>query len=288
MLEIKTAVKAKVTNVTVLSQKNRPVDEAPGAKLKVKLPLTAAQLEQLAPGITKEFFEDDKKQPKQAAIEGVEQAPTQRLTHLGLKIAKMALGQEFTGYKLTVVRGTARSESNLLMTDSIIAKGSSIELHEGGGGLWTFDIESGNVKETDWGKFAKLKSTSIEMMLEPPVVTQEDLDLQQKRDAIPPAPARKPGAAEKAAVANVKGAGALPKPTPHKGTEKPPRTARGKAATKAALEKGAKGSEVAPEGAWPFPKPTVTGDQVAQNREKVKAIQAGQATDVFVAGQAKH
>lgn len=194
------------------------------------------------------------------------------------------LGVANTGFGKTValsaitaeqINGTGRAESNLVMTDSLISGSSYLELHEAGGGTWTFDIESANVSEKDWGQFAKLKSTDVEVLLEPPVVKQEDLDLQAKRDAIPPAPARKPGPAERAAVAKVKGIDPVP-PTPHKGTAKPPRTARGKAQTKAALAAGAAAMASAgnaepgkPTDKWPFP-----------NQDKASA-KAAAATDAF-------
>lgn len=292
MIEIKQSVKAKVTAVNVLSQKNRAADENPGAKLKVKIPLTIEQMEMLAPGSSKEWYEAVKNQPKQAQLEGVEQTRAMQLNGLGLLIKKVVLSTEFTGYKLTIVRGTGRTESNLVMTDSIISPGSYLELKETGC-TWTCDIESANASENDWKKLPRLKGTNVELLLEPPVVAQEDLDLQGKRDEIPPAPDRKPGAAEKAAVAKVKGASALPKPEPHKGEAKPARTARGKAATKEALEKGAEASKGGPQpdGARPFPKDPAAGGAPPQSVtiEKVRGAQAEKATAAFVASsQAKH
>lgn len=237
MIEIKQAVKAKVMNVSVLSQKNRAVDENPGAKLRLKVPLSVDQLEMLAPGSTKEWFEEVKTQPKQQALDGVEQARSKQLSGLGLILKKAELSTELTGYTITIVRGTGRAESNLILTDCTILKGSAIELHETGA-YWTFNADTPNASDADWGgKLPRLKSTSQEMLLAPPVVAQEDLDLQAKRDSIPPAPQRKPGAAERAAVA--KNGGQVPPAAPHKGEAKAPRTARGKEATRKALEEGA-------------------------------------------------
>lgn len=286
MFEITTASKSKMLNVIVLSQKNRNPDDDPGAKLAIEIQLPASAMAHFAARMPGIFFEAAKQPPKQGQLEGVPAASeTPNLTEFGLKVKRLEWEHEMTGYTLVIVLGTARKESNITITDSILS-GWRLMPKEGGTVVARFNLESADVSAETFGKLAKLKSRDMEITLAPPMVSQRPLPISEdERIKIPPAPARKPGAAEKAAVAKVKGAAALPKPTPHKGDEKP-RTARGKAATKAALEKGAEESKGGPQpdGSWPLPK---NSEQTPAQRAAAQA--AAKATDAFVAGsQAKH
>lgn len=258
MLSLTKATKAKMLNVIVLSQKNRQPDDDPGAKLSVETQLPAAMLAHFAKDLPAALFKPAAgKGPVQKDLEGVPPASeTPNLTEIGLKVGKLYWSWEATGYTMEIFLGTGRAESNLLITDSILSNWRLMP-KEGGSVIARFDVESADVSAEAFGKLAKLKSREIEIGLYPPEVKQQDIDLQAKRDAIPPAPARKPGPAERAAVAKVKGVDPVP-PTPHKGTAKPARTARGKAQTKAALEAGAAAAAGnaepgKPTEAWPFP-----------------------------------
>lgn len=287
MFQIETASKSKMLNVIVLSQKNRKPDDNPGAKLAIEIQLPASAMAHFAAKMPGYFFEAAKQPPKQGQLEGVPAASeTPNLTEFGLKVKRLEWEHEMTGYTFVIVLGTARKESNITITDCILS-GWRLMPKEGGTVVARFNLESGDVSEATFGRLAKLKGRDMEITLAPPVINQQDLELQKKRDEIPPAPARKPGAAEKAAVAKVKGSAALPKPTPHKGAEVK-RTARGAAKTKEALEKGAAAADGKPEGAWPFPKDNELTP--AQKAAKAAAsVQAGKATAAFVAGsEAKH
>lgn len=276
MFSITTASKAKLLNLIVLSQKNRAPDDDPGAKLAIEIQLPASSMAHFASRMPGIFFEAAKVPPKQGQLEGVAAASeTPNLTEFGLKVKRLEWEHEMTGYTLEIVIGTGRKESNIKITDSILS-GWRLMPKEGGTVVARFNAESGNVSSEMFGKLAKLKGRDIEITLAPPVVSQQDLDHQQKRDAIPPAPTHKPGAAERAAVAKVK---KEPGPkVPHKGDEKP-RTTRGKEATKKALEEGAKTAGAAEARKdWPFP------GQGAGEGAKADA-----ATKAFVEGsQAKH
>jgi hypothetical protein len=289
MLEIKTATKAKMLNVIVLSQKNRKPDDDPGAKLSIELTLAGAAMAHFSQRMPDIFFEAAKAPPKQGNLPGVEAKRT--LTEFGVKVKKIEWDHEMTGYTFEIVLGTGRAASNIKITDAVLS-GWRLMPKEGETFVARFNLESGDVSADTFGRLAKLKSRDMEITLSPPVITQQDLDQQQKRGSIPPAPARKPGPAEKAAVAKVKGAGALPKPEPHKGDAKPARTARGKAATAKALAEGAAAKpEGQGDGAWPFPKDPAPGGAPPQSVtiEKVRGAQAEKATAAFVASsQAKH
>lgn len=239
MFELTQATKAKMLNLIVLSQKNRQPDDDPGAKLSIEVQLPAAALSHFAKGLPSALFEPPKgKGPAQKELDGVPPASeTPNLSEIGLKVGKIFWAWEATGYTMELFFGTARKDSNLLIRDSILS-GWRLMPKEGGTVVARFNLESADVSAETFGKLAKLKGRDIEIGLYPPEVKQQDIEQQLKRDAIPPAPARKPGAAEKAAVARVKGDDGQPK-TPHKGDEKPGRTARGAAKTKAALAEGA-------------------------------------------------
>lgn len=264
MFELSQATKAKMLNVIVLSQKNRKPDDNPGAKLSIEIQLPASAMAHFASRMPGIFFEAAKQPPKQGQLDGVPPASeTPNLTEFGLKVKRLDWEHEMTGYTLEIVLGTARKESNIRITDSILS-GWKLMPKEGGTVIARFNLESGDVSAETFGKLAKLKSRDIEITMAPPVVTQQDLDQQQKRAEIPPAPARKPGPAEKAAVAKVTGEKG-PK-VPHKG-EEVKRTARGAAKTKEALEKGA---------AAAGENKLVAGAQASAQAEK--------ATAAFVAG----
>lgn len=287
MFELTQPTKAKMLNVIVLSQKNRKPDDDPGAKLSIEMQLPASMMGHFASRMPGIFFEAPKVPPKQAQLDGVEPASeTPNLTEFGLKVKCLTWEHEMTGYTLVIVLGTARKESNITIGDGTLS-GWKLYPKEGGTVIARYFAESADVSAETFGRLAKLKSRDIEITLAPPVITQQDLVRQQEREQIPPAPARKPGAAEKAAVAKVKGAGALPKPTPHKGTEVK-RTARGAAKTKEALEKGAADNKVTSEPAWPLLKDNeLTPAQKAA--KAAAAAQASKATAAFVAGsEAKH
>ena len=71
MLKIKSAAKAKVLNVIVLSQKNRKPDDNPGAKLSFELQLPASMMAHFAAKMPGIFFEPAKTPPKQGELAGV-------------------------------------------------------------------------------------------------------------------------------------------------------------------------------------------------------------------------
>jgi len=229
--------KGKMINVVVLSQKNRQPDENPGAKLSIEVQLQASMLAHFAPKLPGMLFEAPAGAgPAQGALEGVAPASdTPNLTEIGLKVGKLLWSHEMTGYLLEIAYGTGRKESNLNIKDSILSNWRLMP-KEGGTVIARFDCESADISPETFGKLAKLKSRDIEIaQLKAPVVTQQSIE----RDAIPPAPARKPGPAERAAVDKTKGVDASTKP-PHKETK----------------------AELSPEAAWPFPK----GDK--RNTEK--------------------
>ena len=227
----------KVKNVITLSQKNRKPDEKPGVKLKLDMQLPTDALEHFGAHLTEFVYEPPAETTQaQGTIEGVEPAPAKsaRLTQLGAKIAKLPLTFEMTGYTVEIIIGTGRKESNILIKDCILSDWV-LQFKEGGTVVAGCSLESPDVSKGTLGELGSMKSRTMPMTMTPPEVHQRDIE-EDANDgdggaAAKPAPARKPGAAERAAVAKA-GGDAGPK-TPHKAAPAP---------------------AVSGDGAWPFPK----------------------------------
>lgn len=223
----------KVKNVITLSQKNRKPDEKPGVKVKLQMQLPAEELEHFGPHLTDFVYEPPQQvAEQQGTLDGVEAAPKKsaRLTQLGAKIAKLPLTFEMTGYTTEIIIGTGRPESNILIRDCILSDWV-LQFKEGGTVLADCSMESPDVSKAILGELGAMKSRTMSMTMTPPTVHQSDIE-DEANDGEPAAPAapRKPGAAERAAVAK---AGGDPGPKePHKA---PP-------------------AKVTDNAAWPFPK----------------------------------
>lgn len=284
MFALLDATDVKVKNVITLSQKNRKPDEKPGVKLKLEIQLPSAALEFFGPHLTEFVYEPPSEtRSAQAEIEGVEPKKSVRLTQLGAKIAKLPLTFEMTGYTTEIVIGTGRKESNVLIRDCILSDWV-LQFKEGGTVVAGCSLESPDVSKVMLGELGSMKSRTMPMRMTPPEVHQRDIEDQagtggpSAEETPPPAAPRKPGPAERSAVARVKGE-AGPK-VPHKGEERPARTERGKAQTKAALAAGGTTAEM-----------TKASDaaqahiaKVAADRAKKDAAKADAATAAFAGG----
>lgn len=223
----------KVKNVITLSQKNRKPDEKPGVKLKLDMQLPTDALEHFGAHLTEFVYEPPAETTAaQGTIEGVEPAPAKsaRLTQLGAKIAKLPLTFEMTGYTVEIIIGTGRKESNILIKDCILSDWV-LQFKEGGTVVAGCSLESPDVSKGTLGELGSMKSRTMPMTMTPPEVHQTDIEDGDATDGATPATPRKPGAAERAAVARA-GGDAGPK-EPHKAAPAP---------------------AVSGEGAWPFPK----------------------------------
>lgn len=255
----------KVKNVITLSQKNRKPDEKPGVKLKLSMQLPTDALEHFGAHLTEFLYEPPTEvKDNQGTLEGVEAAPKKsaRLTELGAKIAKLPLTYEMTGYTVEIIIGTGRMESNVLIKDCILSDWV-MQFKEGGTVVADCSMESPDVSKGTLGELGSMKSRTMSMTMTPPEVHQsdiEDVEVGPDGEKITPATPRKPGAAERAAVARA-GGDAGPK-EPHK---------------------AAPAAAVSGEGAWPFPKgkgPGVPGEAPPQSAttEVVKGKAAAKKT----------
>lgn len=261
MFELKTA-KAKVTNVEVLSHKNREADANPGAKLSFECKVPNHVVAMLHPLLLPMLWraQEDAPAPPQAALDGIpDAAELPNLTQVGAHVPTLPWEDELSGYTLRMAYGV-RGRSDDVINDCKVY-GFRVKPHEGGTATVKFKVESLNIGEPLWGRLAKKKGLEFEIDLVPPVVAQigiEDSDGDDDApDPAPAAPARATG------------------PAPSQRT----RTARGRAQTQAALASG--GKPIAPPAAsgtnWPFPKETPPTHDGAER--------APDATDAFVRAQ---
>lgn len=176
MFEIAEKAKAKLVEVVVLSQKNRKPEDKPGAKLTIALTQANHALIHFDGSLRGMLFvKAAGGAPPQGDLAGVEQVSDMPgLSGIGAKIGTFGWKHELTGYEFTIVYGTGRRDSNIVIEDCKLS-GWRITPKEGGTVEIKVNIESENVSESQFGKLAHLKSRDIELTLTPPDVQQEDL-----------------------------------------------------------------------------------------------------------------
>lgn len=167
MFELIEKTKAKMVEVAVLSQKNRKPEDKPGAKLTIELALPNYALIHFDQQLRGMLFRKASGGDAQSlpGIESVSDLPS--LSNIGAKIGSFSWEQDFTGYEFTIVYGTGRKESNIVLEDCVLS-GWHITPKEGGTAVVKVNIESQNVSESQFGKLAHLKSRDIDMLLTPP------------------------------------------------------------------------------------------------------------------------
>lgn len=173
MFELDTPTAVKMTDVIVLSQKDRAPDEKPGAKMKFDGELTNDALS-MFDGLLKSFLftkaGSGGKAAAQATLDGVpvvSDAPD--LTGIGEHLPMLAWQQELTGYGLEVDLGLGGRRSNLSIAD---CKLNNWRLYPKRGGTTRvkFTCESPDVSKANFGELSALKSREVRIMLAPPVV----------------------------------------------------------------------------------------------------------------------
>ena len=177
--EIDTTTKAKLSDVIVLSQKNRLPDENPGAKLSFEMDLPNRYLSCFDGALLGFLFcknASTSARPKQGTLDGVEPiSDLPDLTTIGAKVGALNWEAEFSGYRLIVDQGLGGKQSNLEVDEGTV---SNVRIKPKSGGTFQLkcDFESPNVSETTFGRLAKLKSREIEITLTAPEVDQRDIE----------------------------------------------------------------------------------------------------------------
>jgi hypothetical protein len=283
MLEILQPTKSKLIKFDTLSQKNRPADEKPGVKALVEMQLPNDALDYFDPTL-KQLLYEKSGQPKdrQSKLEGVpviSDAPN--LTQVGIKIGKFVWHQDMTGYTAAIVRGTGAAPANVLKLTDCILSNWRLALKEGGTVTARFNVEAPAVPDHGWILLAALKSREFDITLHPPEVDQRDLDAEEKArekmgDAAPP---RKPGAAERAALAKAGKEPAAP-PAPKRKLTK----AELRAAAEGAFKKPAEGDAPVGTDAAPSGSNVV---KIEQSQPSTRTARGRDATAAFIEAQKK-
>lgn len=174
MFQLPTGTKAKLTDVVVLSQKNRKPEDNPGAKLPMMFTLPNSVLDVFAPGLRAMLFE----KPAgggQAQLQGVDPVSDMPvLSPIGAKMGTFPWKLQLTGYRLTFVIGTGRKASNIEIQDCELS-GFRFVVKEGGSVDVKCNIESEHVTAEQFGRLAMLKSREVEIELTAPELKQGDL-----------------------------------------------------------------------------------------------------------------
>ena len=176
MFEIEELSKAKLTDVVVLSQKNREPNENPGAALSFDLTVTNEILT-MFDGSLRGFLyyksAASSTDGDQNRLE-VDTNDLPNLTPAGQKIGKLHWDLELTGYTLTIDHGMG-GKSNLVLQDCE-ASGFTFQPKEGGSVQMSFKLESQDVSEKIFGKLATLKNREVQILFAPPEVDQQGIE----------------------------------------------------------------------------------------------------------------
>jgi hypothetical protein len=190
MFELAVMTKAKLTEVIVLSQKNRQPEENPGAKLTLELTLPNHSLSMFDGGLKSSLFTKAggaQNKAAQATLDGVEVVSDMpNLSGVGSRIGAFTWHHDLTGYSLVIDLGLGGKKSNLEIEDCSLS-GWKITPKEGGSVLIKVNVESADVSESAFGRLAKMKSRDIQVLLAAPEVTQQELEeTPPKRTSGPP------------------------------------------------------------------------------------------------------
>ncbi len=171
MFALETMSKAKLTEVAVLSQKNRSPGDNPGVALAFSMVVPNGHLSMFDGSLrsflyTKSEASSDKEQTSLDV--DVEELPN--LTTAGEKLGRLHWDQELTGYSLVIDYGMG-DKSNLPINDCILS-GFTFQPKEGGSVVMDFKLESQDVSEKVFGKLATLKNLEVQITLAEPEVDE--------------------------------------------------------------------------------------------------------------------
>ena len=176
MFSLTSSTKAKIRNVEILSDKDRPADANPGAKLKLTVSLPNDVLTEFDGSLRAFLFTqaagEGKAQKSLEGVKDVSDAPA--LTKIGEKVGTIGWHHEFTGYRTVFDLGLGRKDSNIELEDCKLYQWR-LTPKDGGTVVCQLSIDAPDVAEKSWGRLAKQKGREIEIQLHPPEVTQGEL-----------------------------------------------------------------------------------------------------------------
>lgn len=174
--ELESLTKAKITDVVVLSQKNRQPNENPGIGLAMSVELPNSALSFFDGSLLSAMYHKSAASSSdgQQGLDGVEPVSDKpNLTGVGQKIGAFTWDLELTGYVLEIDHGMG-GPSNIVIGDCVLDR-FHFHLKEGGTIVLKFALESNDVSETTFGKVATLKNRDVQIVLRAPVVEQSEM-----------------------------------------------------------------------------------------------------------------
>lgn len=179
--EFTTPTNAKLTEVDVLSDKDREPGTNPGTALDFTITTGNDVLTMLDGRLRHTIYEKNansspSEPPKQGTLD-LPAAPTSDLpdlTEIGKRLGQFGWDLELTGYTLTCDHGIG-GKSNIELTDcKVILK--SVLPKQGGSVTMKLRVEAPDVNEKLHGKVAMLKTLEFPITLLAPEVVQQDIE----------------------------------------------------------------------------------------------------------------
>jgi hypothetical protein len=177
--ELETTTKAKITDVEILSQKNRAPDANPGAKLSISMDLSNDALSYFDGSLKGMLFHksaaSSKPEARQGTLDAVEPvSDLPNLTGIGAAVGSLHWALELTGYTLVLDYGMGGPRSNLELADCKLS-GFKFTPKEGGTVTVQLVCETEDVAEKVFGKLATLKAREVSILLTAPEVVQSEM-----------------------------------------------------------------------------------------------------------------
>ena len=165
--------KAKLTDIEVLSSKDREPDANPGIGLKFAATMGNDVLSLFDGALRGMIFgKSAAGMSTQQALDGIEPATDMpNLTAIGMALGQFGWESVLTGYTLTIDHGMG-GKSNLEIADCVLSDFKFLG-KEGGTVIVKFKLEAHDVAEKVFGKLSKLKSQEVSILLIAPVVEEQ-------------------------------------------------------------------------------------------------------------------
>lgn len=166
--ELVSATKAKLQDVRILSQKNRPPDSNPGVALSFSAELPNTMLVMFDPSMLTNLYYRSEATEEEPDLPGVPPS-LPNLTPFGLHIGRFNWKRIFTGYETTFDYGVGGERSNIVLDDG---KVDDIHIHpkEGGTFILQWKVEINDVDGIVFSKVAMLKAREVHVLMKPQVV----------------------------------------------------------------------------------------------------------------------
>lgn len=197
--ELDSLTKVRVLDVRVLARKDRKPDEPPGAQLLLRATLPVGALS-MFDGFLAGWLYRKATTTKQGALDGMEES---ELTSAGQHVKRLPWDYEQTGCDVEIDYGSG-GKSNIGLADCKVHRLSMRPEQKGVVVQWTIDAPG--LSTAMRGKLTDLKATDVQMtMTAPEPADDAQGDIETDPDTPPGQEPRKPGAAERAAVAKAGG-----------------------------------------------------------------------------------